>query len=61
MTALGFAYGQGMMFWVFAVIFYVGAILVGDGSITFVDFFQAFFAVVLGAFGIGQVRSMAAA
>ncbi|CAM9429594.1 unnamed protein product [Ascophyllum nodosum] len=57
MTALGFGYGQAMMFWVFAVIFYVGAILVEDGSITFLDFFQAFFAVVLGAFGIGQIQS----
>lgn len=56
MTALGFGYGQAMMFWVFATIFYVGAILVDDGTITFLQFFQAFFAVVLGAFGIGQVR-----
>ena len=44
------------MIWVFAVIMYVGAILVDDGSITFHDFFQSFFAVVLGAYGIGQVR-----
>ncbi|CAM9430112.1 unnamed protein product, partial [Ascophyllum nodosum] len=57
MTALGFAYGQGMMFWVYATIFYVGAILVEDGSITFLEFFQAFFAVMLGALGIGQVQS----
>ena len=61
MTALGFAYGQGMMFWVYATIFYVGAILVEDGSITFLEFFQAFFAVMLGALGIGQVRTGAAA
>lgn len=43
------------MFWVFAAIFYVGAILIDDGSISFVDFFQAFFSVTLGAFGVGQV------
>lgn len=57
MTALGFGYSQGMMFWVMAVIFYVGAVLVGDGDITFLEFFQAFFAVFLGAFGVGQVRT----
>lgn len=56
MTAAAFGYSQGMMFFVFAVIFYVGAILVDDGTISFLMFFQAFFAVFLGAFGVGQVR-----
>ena len=46
------------MFWVFAIIFYVGAILVDDGTISFLEFFQAFFAVFLGAFGVGQVRGV---
>eukprot|EP00903_Cladosiphon_okamuranus_P008530 g8189.t1 len=55
--ALAFGYSQGMMFWVFAVIFYVGAILVDDGTITFLQFFQAFFAVFLGAFGVGQIQT----
>ncbi|CAM9430402.1 unnamed protein product [Ascophyllum nodosum] len=55
-SALAFGYSQGMMVWVFAVIMYVGAILVHDGSITFHDFFQSFFAVMLGAYGIGQIQ-----
>lgn len=55
MTAVAFGYSQGMMFWVFAIIFYVGAVLIDNGTITFLAFFQAFFAVFLGAFGVGQV------
>ncbi|CAN0353047.1 unnamed protein product, partial [Ectocarpus sp. 12 AP-2014] len=57
MTAAAFGYSQGMMFWVFAIIFYVGAVLIDNGTITFLAFFQAFFAVFLGAFGVGQIQS----
>ncbi|CAN0102225.1 unnamed protein product [Pylaiella littoralis] len=57
MTAVAFGYSQGMMFFVFAIIFYVGAVLVDDGTITFLAFFQAFFAVFLGAFGVGQIQN----
>ena len=31
------------------------AVLIDNGTITFLAFFQAFFAVFLGAFGVGQV------
>ncbi|CAM9333516.1 unnamed protein product, partial [Hapterophycus canaliculatus] len=57
MTAVAFGYSQGMMFFVMAVIFYVGGMLVDDGTISFLMFFQAFFAVFLGAFGVGQIQS----
>ena len=39
----------------FALLFYVGAILVDDGSVEYEDFFTAMFAVIFGAFGVGQV------
>lgn len=43
------------MFGVFAVLFYVGAILVDDGTVDYQDFFTAMFAVIFGAFGVGLV------
>lgn len=55
-TALGYGYSQGAMLWMFSVIFYVGAVLIDDGEISFLDFFQSFFAVFLAALGLGQVR-----
>lgn len=56
MTAVAVGFGNSLMFWVFGTIFYVGALLVDDGTLTFLQFFQSFFAVVLGAFGVGQAR-----
>lgn len=55
--ALGFGFGQSMLFMVVATTMYVGGILVGNGTITFANFFQAFFAVNSGAYGVGQVCS----
>ncbi|KAG5181118.1 ATP-binding cassette, sub-family B, member 1A [Tribonema minus] len=52
-----FGYSQGMMFWVFALLFYYGAHLVDDGTVTFLAFFMGMFAVIMGAFGIGQVNA----
>lgn len=40
----------------FALLFYVGAILVDDGIVGYSDFFTAMFSVIFGAFGIGQVH-----
>lgn len=54
-----FGYSQSIIFWVFAVMFYVGAVLVDDGSVSYSDFFTAMFAVIFGAFGIGQVSQPA--
>lgn len=59
LVALGFGYGEAMLFWVVATIMYVGGILVGNGTITFANFFQALFAVNAGAYGVGQVCSAA--
>ncbi|CAM9485577.1 unnamed protein product [Ectocarpus sp. 12 AP-2014] len=53
--ALG--YSQAILFWMFALIFYVGAILVDDGTLEYDAFFTAIFAVIFGAFGAGQVGS----
>ena len=41
----------------FALLFYVGAILVDDGTLDFLDFFTAMFAVILGALGVGQISA----
>lgn len=51
-------YGQGMLFWVYGTVFYLGAILVDDGTLSPVEFFTAFFAVVFGAYGVGKVRGI---
>ncbi|CAM9424622.1 unnamed protein product [Ascophyllum nodosum] len=52
-----FGYAQAIIFWVFALLFYVGAILVDDGTLDFLDFFTAMFAVIFGAFGVGQISA----
>ena len=35
--------------------FTVGAVLVDDGTVEYEDFFTAMFAVIFGAWGVGQV------
>ncbi|CAM9784749.1 unnamed protein product, partial [Ectocarpus sp. 12 AP-2014] len=50
-----FGYSQGITFWVFALMFYVGAIMVDNGQVEYGDFFTAMFAVIFGAFGVGQI------
>ncbi|CAM9323517.1 unnamed protein product [Pylaiella littoralis] len=52
-----FGYSQAIIFWVFALLFYVGAILVDDGTLEYDRFFTAMFAVIFGAFGVGQISS----
>ncbi|CBJ28571.1 conserved unknown protein [Ectocarpus siliculosus] len=52
-----FGYSQAIIFWVFALLFYVGAVLVDDGTIEYKNFFTAMFAVIFGAFGVGQISS----
>ena len=56
MAGGAFGYSQAILFWVFALLFYVGAIWVDNGTINFLDFFVAMFAVIFGAWGVGQVR-----
>ncbi|CAN0241503.1 unnamed protein product, partial [Hapterophycus canaliculatus] len=51
-----FGYSQAIIFWVFALMFYVGAVLVDNGTLEYKKFFTAMFAVIFGAFGVGQVR-----
>ncbi|CAN0287525.1 unnamed protein product [Ectocarpus sp. 6 AP-2014] len=52
-----FGYSQAIIFWVFALLFYVGAVLVDDGTVEYKNFFTAMFAVIFGAFGVGQISS----
>eukprot|EP00611_Tribonema_gayanum_P003564 TRINITY_DN1281_c0_g1_i1.p1 TRINITY_DN1281_c0_g1~~TRINITY_DN1281_c0_g1_i1.p1 ORF type:complete len:465 (-),score=173.14 TRINITY_DN1281_c0_g1_i1:243-1637(-) len=56
-NGLALGYSQGMMFWVFALLFWYGSLLVSRGTVTFVNFYMAMFAVILGAMGIGQVNA----
>lgn len=51
-----FGYAQAVMFWVFALMFFIGAVLVDDGTVEYLDFFTSMFAVIFGAFGVGLVR-----
>lgn len=55
-TGAAFGYSQGIVYWAFALLFHVGAVLVDDGKVEYRDFFTAMFAVIFGAFGVGQVR-----
>lgn len=50
-----FGYAQAVMFWVFALMFFIGAVLVDDGTVEYLDFFTSMFAVIFGAFGVGLV------
>lgn len=56
-SGAAFGYSQGVTFWVFAIMFYVGAIMVDQGKVEYENFFTAMFAVIFGAFGVGQVRN----
>lgn len=53
-----FGYSQGITFWVFALLFYMGAVMVDKGIVEYGDFFTSMFAVMFGAFGVGQVREL---
>eukprot|EP00752_Nemacystus_decipiens_P011582 g10286.t1 len=50
-----FGYSQGITFWIFALLFYVGAIMVDNGQVEYANFFTAMFAVMFGGFGVGQI------
>ncbi|CAM9323468.1 unnamed protein product [Pylaiella littoralis] len=54
-SGAAFGYSQGITFWVFAVMFHVGAIMVDKGQVEYGNFFTAMFAVIFGAFGVGQI------
>jgi hypothetical protein len=45
------------MFLAFALLFWYGAQLVATGKVSFLNFYMAMFAVILGATGVGQVNA----
>jgi ATP-binding cassette, subfamily B (MDR/TAP), member 1 len=47
-SGAAFGYSQAMMFWVFALLFWYGSELVSSGKVSFLNFFMAMFAVILG-------------
>lgn len=55
-VALACGYADAMIFWVFGTLIYVGGVLVDNGTLSFLNFFQAFFAVIMGAMGVGKVQ-----
>ncbi|KAK0581419.1 hypothetical protein LWI29_013583 [Acer saccharum] len=58
-SGAGFGLSFFLLFTVYATSFYVGAILIKDGKITFSDVFRVFFALTMAALGISQTSSIA--
>ncbi|XP_004297067.1 PREDICTED: ABC transporter B family member 11-like [Fragaria vesca subsp. vesca] len=58
-SGIGFGLSLFLQFSVFAVIFYIGGLLVAAGKTTFSAVFQVFFAVTMASFGLAQSSSLA--
>ncbi|KAL3912758.1 MAG: hypothetical protein SGILL_006759, partial [Bacillariaceae sp.] len=54
LSGLAYGFSQFSVFSTFALIFYVGIKLMGQGKVGFVEFFVALLAVMFSAFGAGQ-------
>jgi ATP-binding cassette, subfamily B (MDR/TAP), member 1 len=46
-----------IMFLAFALLFWYGAQLISTGKVSFLNFYMAMFAVILGAIGVGQANA----
>jgi ATP-binding cassette subfamily B (MDR/TAP) protein 1 len=57
LAALAFGYSNAIFMWVFALLFYVGALLIEKGSVDFLGFYTALMVIVQGSAGIGQVSA----
>lgn len=51
-------YCQTIVIWSFALLFYVGAVLIDDSTVQYEDFFTAVLAVLFGYFGVGKVSKL---
>jgi ATP-binding cassette subfamily B (MDR/TAP) protein 1 len=60
-SGLVFGWSQLNMFLVWALLFWYGAKLVAEGTISFLEFFLAMFSIILGAFGVGTINAQAGA
>ncbi|XP_077229781.1 ABC transporter B family member 9-like [Tasmannia lanceolata] len=58
-SGLGFGFSFFVLFCTYALSFYAGARLVGDGKATFSQVFKVFFALTMAAMGISQSSAMA--
>ncbi|KAL8158950.1 hypothetical protein V2J09_000487 [Rumex salicifolius] len=58
-SGVGFGISNALLFLVYALIFYVGAVLVGKGKTTFAEVFMVFFALTMAAIGISQSSAFA--
>jgi ATP-binding cassette subfamily B (MDR/TAP) protein 1 len=58
-AGVGQAFGQASMFFVYAGVFYFGALLVIAGDLTFDDMFRSMMLVLFAAFAMGQASTMA--
>ncbi|CAM9148636.1 unnamed protein product [Choristocarpus tenellus] len=56
MGGVAYGFSQGVIFWAFSILFWFGSILVDDGTVEYRNFFTAMFAVMFGAFGVGQIN-----
>ncbi|KAG5193153.1 P-loop containing nucleoside triphosphate hydrolase protein [Tribonema minus] len=55
-NGVAFGYSQGVLLWIFALLFWFGSILASNGAVTFLNFYMTMFAIVLGGMGIGHVE-----
>ncbi|KJE88541.1 multidrug resistance protein 1a [Capsaspora owczarzaki ATCC 30864] len=58
-AGVGFGFSQAMMFFTYAVAFYYGGVLVGDGEQTFPEMIRTFTAIVFSAMAAGQMSTLA--
>ncbi|KAL8150337.1 hypothetical protein V2J09_020145 [Rumex salicifolius] len=56
-SGIGFGVSNALLYLVYALSFYVGSLLVGNGKATFVEVFRVFFALTMAAIGISQSSS----
>ncbi|KAH9620346.1 hypothetical protein KSS87_015949, partial [Heliosperma pusillum] len=58
-SGIGYGLSFALLFNVYALSFYAGALLVGHGQTTFSDVFRVFFALAMAAVGVSQSSSLA--
>ncbi|XP_074310722.1 ABC transporter B family member 21-like [Silene latifolia] len=58
-SGIGYGLSFALLFNVYALSFYAGALLVGHGETTFSDVFRVFFALAMAAVGVSQSSSLA--
>ncbi|KAG5185500.1 ATP-binding cassette, sub-family B, member 1A [Tribonema minus] len=50
-----YGYSQGAMLWSFALLFWVGSLVLGNGSVSAQDYFVAMYVIFMAALGLGHI------